>query len=515
MRDLGDIRVEIDQVDKEILNLFNKRMELACQVAEYKIATGKKVYDKEREDAKLEKLSSYVDDDFSEQAVKELYTQIMSISRKKQFAILQERGVSFDTGFTQVDKFDFSDAIVCFQGVQGAYSQLAMLAFFDDEMKDSFHVDLWRDAMEAISTGKADYAVLPIENSLAGSIEENFDLLSEYNVAIIGEQILKVDHALLGVKGATINDIKTVYSHPKAIAQCENYIRKYHIDWDVKNLRNTAMSAQKIQDDGDKTQTWGGSLYMIASNMSNTMKDTDLYGVTDANGDPIKGYGTTEAWDRGVRARKQFSQVFFGSTAKSVIKGAPKDVVPYVGDDRAIFYTLNQSLSIDNESSTASGLIYMKYNNLHADGSSGHDPGSRFVDTDYPMLRLAEAYLISAEADARQNGGSCTATGIDRIKALRKRANVTANNKYDSTSPDALTNVSLEDIFKEWSREFGYEGMRRMVLVRWNRFAGQSDYVWEWMGGTKDGTQFDQRFNIFPIPDSELNANPNIKPNYQ
>ena len=267
--------------------------------------------------------------------------------------------------------------------------------------------------------------------------------------------------------------------------------------------------------DGDKTQTWGGSLYMIASNMSNTMKDTDLYGVTDANGDPIKGYGTTEAWDRGVRARKQFSQVFFGSTAKSVIKGAPKDVVPYVGDDRAIFYTLNQSLSIDNESSTASGLIYMKYNNLHADGSSGHDPGSRFVDTDYPMLRLAEAYLISAEADARQNGGSCTATGIDRIKALRKRANVTANNKYDSTSPDALTNVSLEDIFKEWSREFGYEGMRRMVLVRWNRFAGQSDYVWEWMGGTKDGTQFDQRFNIFPIPDSELNANPNIKPNYQ
>ena len=261
MRDLGDIRVEIDQVDKEILNLFNKRMELACQVAEYKIATGKKVYDKEREDTKLEKLSSYVDDDFSEQAVKELYTQIMSISRKKQFAILQERGVSFDTGFTQVDRFDFSDAVVCFQGVQGAYSQLAMLAFFDDEMKDSFHVDLWRDAMEAISTGKADYAVLPIENSLAGSIEENFDLLSEYNVAIIGEQILKVDHALLGVKGATINDIKTVYSHPKAIAQCENYIRKYHIDWDVKNLRNTAMSAQKIQDDGDKTQAAIGSKY--------------------------------------------------------------------------------------------------------------------------------------------------------------------------------------------------------------------------------------------------------------
>ncbi len=261
MRDLNDIRVEIDQVDKEILKLFTHRMELACQVAEYKIATGKKVYDKVREDEKLEKLSSYVDDGFSQQAVKELYTQIMSISRKKQFSILRANGINFDSGFQQVDDFDFSEATVCFQGVQGAYSQLAMLAFFDDEIKSSFHVDLWRDAMEAISRGEADYAVLPIENSLAGSIEENFDLLSEYSVAIIGEQILKVDHALLGVKGAKISDIKTVYSHPKAIAQCDEYIRTKHIDWDVKNLRNTAMSAQKIRDDGDITQAAIGSTY--------------------------------------------------------------------------------------------------------------------------------------------------------------------------------------------------------------------------------------------------------------
>ncbi|MBQ8159003.1 MAG: RagB/SusD family nutrient uptake outer membrane protein [Prevotella sp.] len=266
--------------------------------------------------------------------------------------------------------------------------------------------------------------------------------------------------------------------------------------------------------DGDKTQTWGGSLYVIASNMSSKMRDMDLYGATDANGDPIKGYGTTEAWDRGVRARKQFSQVFFGSTASSAAQGAPKDIVIKVADDRAIFYTTGQSLSIEDEKSTASGLIYMKYNNLHADGTAGHDPGGRFVDTDYPMLRLAEAYLISAEADARINGGNCSAEGVERIKALRKRANVKASNPYDGKSPESLTSVSLEDIFQEWSREFGYEGMRRMVLIRWNRFAGQSDYKWEWMGGTHAGTQFDKRFNIFPIPDSELNANPNIKPNY-
>lgn len=261
MRDLKDIRVEIDAVDKEILQLFTKRMELACQVAEYKIATGKGVYDKAREDEKLDKLASYVDDDFSQQAVKELYTQIMSISRKKQFAILRENGISFDSGFSEIDEFDFSQATVCFQGVQGAYSQLAMIAFFGENMKSNFHVESWRDAMDAIKSGKADYAVLPIENSLAGSIEENFDLLSEYDVAIVGEQILKVNHALLGVKGAKIDDIKTVYSHPKAIAQCDEYIRTQHMDWDVKNLHNTAVSAQKIHDDGDKTQAAIGSEY--------------------------------------------------------------------------------------------------------------------------------------------------------------------------------------------------------------------------------------------------------------
>ena len=259
MKDLKEIRVEIDKVDQEILSLYKKRMDLTTEVAEYKISTGKKVFDKQREDEKLKTLSAYGTDDFSKQGIKELYSQIMSISRKKQFRLLAREGLVEDTGFTAVNDFDFSNAVVCFQGVEGAYSQIAMNAFFKNKMKSAFHVHSWRDAMEAIKSGEADYAVLPIENSLAGSIEENFDLLSEYNVAIIGEQILKVDHALLGVKGAKISDIKSVYSHPKAIAQCDEYIRTKHIDWDVKNLHNTAVSAQKVRDDADITQAAIGS----------------------------------------------------------------------------------------------------------------------------------------------------------------------------------------------------------------------------------------------------------------
>ena len=269
--------------------------------------------------------------------------------------------------------------------------------------------------------------------------------------------------------------------------------------------------------DGATTRAWGGSLHVIAAMTSESMKIEDLYGVKKADGSALLGYGTTEAWDLGIRARKEFSRFFFGSTASdaSVTKGAPKDIIPVVKDDRAIFYTLGQKLSIADEADKNQGLLYMKYNNLHSDLTASHDPSGQFVDTDYPMIRLAEAYMISAEADARLNGGNCTAAGIQRIKDLRTRANVGAGNMYDGVAAASITAVSLEDIFQEWSREFGYEGQRRMVLIRWNRFAGQSTYKWEWMGGSQAGTQFDKRFNIFPIPDSDLNANPNLKPNYK
>ena len=265
--------------------------------------------------------------------------------------------------------------------------------------------------------------------------------------------------------------------------------------------------------DGEKTQTWGGSLFMIAAPAKSSMKDEDLYGCKDADGNAIKGYGTTEAWDRGIRARKEFSKIFFGNA--SVKPGVLKDNVAYVGDDRAIFYTSDQKISIQEEDNKAQGLLYMKFNNLHADGTSGHHSGGQFVDTDYPMMRLAEAYLISAECDARLNGNTCTSEGLNLIKELRKRAHVKTGNNYDKKSADQLTSFTLEDIFQEWSREFGFEGMRRMVLIRFNRYAGQSNYKWEWMGGTQAGQPLDSRFNIFPIPDSELNANPNIKHNYK
>ena len=253
MKDLLEIRQEIDAIDKEIVSLYQARMELAEDVAAYKIANHKNVYDKEREQQKLDKLSRLVKDDFLRQGVIELFEQIMSTSRKKQYKILAEQGLMDELQFTCCDSFDYTDKKIVFQGVEGAYAQMAMYEFFGEDCMGS-SVATWREAMEAIQSGEADYAVLPIENSSAGIVGENYDLLNEYDVCIVGEQVIKIEHALLGLPGASIYDIQTVYSHPQALMQCSRFLEIEHPQWERKAKKNTAVSAMKIKEDKDITK---------------------------------------------------------------------------------------------------------------------------------------------------------------------------------------------------------------------------------------------------------------------
>lgn len=250
MKDLLEIRKEIDEIDGQMIALYKHRMELTTKVAEYKIANQKPVLDKEREAEKIATLTSFAMDDFERQGIKELFKLIMSTSRKKQYHLMNKYNRTFDFGFSSVKSFDFSDCNVVFQGVEGAYSQEAMLLFFGKQMKEYFHVDSWREAMEALKKGTADLAVLPIENSTAGAVYQNYDLLTEYDVAIIGEQEIPINHCLLGVKGATFKDIKKVYSHPQAILQCDKYLTKYNYIM-AEALQNTAMAAKKVKEEQD------------------------------------------------------------------------------------------------------------------------------------------------------------------------------------------------------------------------------------------------------------------------
>ncbi len=266
MKDLSEIRKEIDEIDRRIVALYEERMKLTTEVAEYKISTGKPVLDKTREREKLARVKELVQTEENCYDVGELFEQIMALSRKRQYQMLIQHGQGQETGFVPVDRLPFTSHKVVYQGTEGAYSQIAMKAYFGEET-DGYHVDTWRDAMEAISSGEADYAVLPIENSSAGIVGENFDLLVEYGNFIVAEQTIKVEHALLGLPGSSLSDITCVYSHPQALMQSVDFLDE-HKDWKRIKAKNTAIAAKKILEDGRKDQA------AIASAVT-----ADIYGL--------------------------------------------------------------------------------------------------------------------------------------------------------------------------------------------------------------------------------------------
>ncbi len=251
MRDLAELRIEIDEIDKQMVELFERRMDISREVAEYKVATGKRILDKERENQKLEAVKKMTHNAFNSHGVEELFKQLMAMSRKLQYQQMEEKALG-RLPFVMVDKLEKENVRVVYQGVDGAYAQQAMFAFFGDQV-NHFHVERWRDAMDAIAEGMADYAVLPIENSTAGIVNDNYDLLGEYDNYIVGEQILSIQHALLGTPDATLSDIRTVYSHPQGLMQCAKYLDE-HREWQQISLLNTAMAAQKVAEDQDNSQ---------------------------------------------------------------------------------------------------------------------------------------------------------------------------------------------------------------------------------------------------------------------
>ncbi len=249
--DLFDLREKLDAIDAQIVELYEKRMDVCSQVAEYKIATGKKVFDRAREQEKLAKVGSLAHNEFNSRGVQELFEQIMSMSRKLQYRMLAEKGGQGKLPFIGVEELETKAARVVFQGAEGAYSQAAMMQYFGDSVR-SFHVDTFRDAMSAIDEGSADFAVLPIENSTAGIVSEIYDLLVEFENYIVGEQIIRIEHCLLGVPGTRISDIKTVYSHPQSLMQSARYLADF--GWQQISMQNNAFAAKKVADEGDKGQ---------------------------------------------------------------------------------------------------------------------------------------------------------------------------------------------------------------------------------------------------------------------
>lgn len=252
MATLEELREQLDVIDARIVELYESRMMICEKVGDYKIEAGKKVFDKKREQEKLSKVTHNAGNEFFRKGLTELFEQLMAQSRKLQYQMLTKKGALGRLPFIGVDKLDWENSRIVFQGADGAYSQAAMHKYFGREV-NSFHVHTFRDAMEAIEEGSADFAVLPIENSSAGVVSEVYDLLVEFENYIVGEIVLPIEHTLAGVKGSTKDTIERVYSHPQALMQSAKYLDE-HRAWQQISTTNTAVAARKILDENDVTQ---------------------------------------------------------------------------------------------------------------------------------------------------------------------------------------------------------------------------------------------------------------------
>jgi hypothetical protein len=180
------------------------------------------------------------------------------------------------------------------------------------------------------------------------------------------------------------------------------------------------------------------------------------------------------------------------------------NIVPSAAEGRAMFYTNGQSLEIEELAEFTSGYAVTKWKNITSTGQ----PGKRleFADTDFPMFRLADVYLMYAEATVRGASGGNTSTAANYINELRERA-------YGNDAANVTAgNLNLDLIFQERSRELYWEAHRRTDLRRFDLYTGDN-YIWSWKGETQEGTGTSSHYEIFPIPSSDINSNLNLTQN--
>jgi starch-binding outer membrane protein, SusD/RagB family len=231
--------------------------------------------------------------------------------------------------------------------------------------------------------------------------------------------------------------------------------------------------------DGTRTQTWGGTTYLVAASIIGDMDPEDS--------------GTSQKWN-GLHLTQQAVAFFPGGTSGS--------------DDRAdIIYRTGQDSVVADFRDGGDGYGYPKFKNVTSTGGSGSHP--THMDTDFPLFRLADAMLIYAEACFRSGGGACEADAETYVNEVRDRADADGGDVDFSAMTDAQ---ALDYILEERGRELMWEGHRRQDLIRYGLFTG-GEYLWAFKGGPAEGQAIDDFLNVYPIPANEIIANPNLDQN--
>ena len=236
---LTEVREKINHIDEQMIALLHERQGLADEVAKIKRENNIALVDPKRETEIVNRVATLVPDE--EKADAMLFQRmVMGLSKSRQRLRLFGRAEEYRFPAPSAPKTDLP--IVAFQGVRGAWAELAAQRLFEDANFTS--MESWDDVFRAVSYGEADYGVLPIENSQTGGIGEVYDLLRKYGCYIVGQTWVRIEHCLMGLPNANLTDIREVVSHPEGFKQCRNFLRGKA--WDLTACRNTAVAAERV-----------------------------------------------------------------------------------------------------------------------------------------------------------------------------------------------------------------------------------------------------------------------------
>lgn len=245
MKDIAELRRDIDEIDDKIAELFLKRMDMMEDVAEAKKGSGATVSDPARERLILSRVTNAVGEKH-EDAARLLFRTMFGITKARQRVLLNGESVFAQTIKKAVaatsDKFPKRALVAC-PGVEGAYAQQAASRMF--ALPTIVYFNDFDKIFESVEKGLCPYGILPIENSAAGSVAAVYDLMQKHKFHIVRSLKLKIDHVLLAPKGTKLSDVKIIESHPHALAQCSEFFRS-HSDVEMKPAINTATAAEAL-----------------------------------------------------------------------------------------------------------------------------------------------------------------------------------------------------------------------------------------------------------------------------
>lgn len=234
MKDIAQCRAEIDAIDAKLAVLFEQRMLVARDVALYKQANHLDILDPAREEAVLRSRAESIAEADLRPVAMDFFRDVMRRSREEQYRYLNAR---------------IRASSVAYGGVPGAFSESAVVGFFgEDCVRVNFKT--FEEVFSAVADERVRYGVVPVENSSSGSVNTVYDLMGKYSCHIVGEQLVRVEHCLLGVPGARVADVTAVFSHEQGFAQCPVFLDA-HPDWIKTPYFNTAIAAKHVAEMGD------------------------------------------------------------------------------------------------------------------------------------------------------------------------------------------------------------------------------------------------------------------------